>query len=161
MMINWSKLQPYKTTKQKSFEQLCYEIAVKLYPDTGTFTTVDDCGGGDGVEFYLTLKNGNEWGWQAKYYEGSVRLNIGSRKQQIIKSLKRAIEIHPNLMVWYLCIPMDLTPGEKTWVETELITHVPVGRQIEIIIWSETFLHEKINLPQFNGIKQAFFNELE
>ncbi|MCO5950739.1 NACHT domain-containing protein [Mucilaginibacter flavidus] len=159
-MIDWNKLQPYKTTKQKSFEQLCFEIAVKLYPEM-YFTPIDDSGGGDGVEFYVTLNNGSEWGWQAKYYEGSVRLSIGNRKQGIIKSLKRACEVHPNLTKWYLCLPMDFTPDEKTWAKTELITHIPAGRHIDIIPWNETFLHEKINLPKFNGLKQAFFNDLE
>jgi hypothetical protein len=76
MLIDWSRLQPYKKTKQKSFEQLCYQIAAKLYRGQGRLTSIDDSGGGDGVEFYLTFDDGKQFGWQAKYYEGSVRLNI-------------------------------------------------------------------------------------
>ena len=30
--------------------------------EKGRFTSVDDSGGGDGVEFYLTLENGDQWG---------------------------------------------------------------------------------------------------
>src|SRR6185312_4499583 len=164
MMINWGKLQPYKLTKQKSFEQLCYQIATKLFEDSGIFTPIDDSGGGDGVEFYLTLKNGEQWGWQAKYYEGSVRLNEHNRKQKIIDSLKRAIEVHPNLSIWYLCLPLDLTTNEAKWFKNELPKHIPLNRDIRIgeeFLWNESFIHEKLNQPEFNGLKQAFFNELE
>ena len=59
-MIDWSKLKPYQNDKYRSFEELCYQIAKGLYGENGLFTSVDDSGGGDGVEFYLTLPNGNE-----------------------------------------------------------------------------------------------------
>ena len=164
MIINWGKLQPYKLTKQKSFEQLCYQIATKLFEGSGIFTPIDDSGGGDGVEFYLTLKNGEQWGWQAKYYEGSVRLNEHNRKQKIINSLKRAIEVHPNLSIWYLCLPLDLTTDETKWFKNELLKYIPPDRNIKIgeeFLWNESFIHGKLNQPEFNGLKQAFFNELE
>ena len=34
----------------------------------GIFTSVNDSGGGDGVEFYLTREDGTEFGWQAKFF---------------------------------------------------------------------------------------------
>ena len=57
-MIDWSKLKPYQNDKYRSFEELCYQIAKGLYGEKGRFTSIDDSGGGDGVEFYLTLENG-------------------------------------------------------------------------------------------------------
>ena len=60
--IKWSKLKTYQNYKYRSFEELCYQIAKELYEEKGRFTSVDDSGGGDGVEFYLTLPNGDEWG---------------------------------------------------------------------------------------------------
>ena len=116
------------------------------------------------MEFYLTLDNGKQWGWQAKYYEGSVRLNLHNRKQSIIDSLKRAIEVHPNLNIWYLYLPMDLTPQETKWLNIELPKYIPPSRKVMIgeeFLWNESFIHEKLNQPKFNGLKQAFFNELE
>jgi hypothetical protein len=161
MLIDWSSLQPYKKTKQKSFEQLCYQIAAKLFKDKGTLTSIDDSGGGDGVEFYLPLDNGEEYGWQAKYYEGSIRLNISNRKQSIINSLKRTLAVHERLEVWYLCLPIDLTPEEREWFDKELPQNIPNGRKIVLKLWDESTLHEMINRPEFNGLKQAFFNRLE
>lgn len=161
MLIDWSKLQPYKRTKQKSFEQFCYQIVAKLFCDQGTLTSIDDSGGGDGVEFYITFENGNQFGWQAKFYEAPARLNVSNRKQNIIKSLKRAIEVHPQLEKWYLCLPTDLTNEENNWIQKDLKKHIPQNRSIEIEPWDESKLHELINRPNFNGLKQAFFNSLE
>ncbi|MFA5795510.1 MAG: hypothetical protein WC980_10655, partial [Candidatus Brocadiia bacterium] len=87
-MIDWGKLQAYQTAPWKSFEELCYQVAKTLYDNKGEFTPVDDSGGGDGVEFYLTLPNGDQWGWQAKFYHPDLRLN-SSRKSSIIESLKK------------------------------------------------------------------------
>ena len=101
-MIDWSELKPYENNKYRSFEELCYQIAKGLYGDKGRFTSVDDSGGGDGVEFYLTLENGDEWGWQAKFYHPDKRLS-DSRKRSIKDSLKTACEKHPRLKKWFLC----------------------------------------------------------
>ena len=64
-MIDWSKLKSYEHDQYRSFEELCYQIAKGLYGDRGRFTSIDDSGGGDGVEFYVTLPGGDQWGWQA------------------------------------------------------------------------------------------------
>ena len=86
-MIDWKKLEPYQGNKWKSFEEFCYSIAKRLYSTQGKFTPVDDSGGGDGVEFYLTMPDGSEWGWQAKFFYPNERLR--GRKTQIKQSLKR------------------------------------------------------------------------
>jgi hypothetical protein len=67
-MLDWSRLKTYQNSKYKSFEELCNQLAKRLHGSRGRFTSIDDSGGGDGVEFYLTLANGDEWGWQAKFY---------------------------------------------------------------------------------------------
>ncbi|NIR69473.1 hypothetical protein GWN42_08075 [candidate division KSB1 bacterium] len=51
VLLEWSKLRSYQNDKRKSFEELCYQIAKKLYGHLGEFTSIDDSGGGDGVEF--------------------------------------------------------------------------------------------------------------
>ncbi|RYG23651.1 MAG: hypothetical protein EOO01_44095, partial [Chitinophagaceae bacterium] len=137
MLINWNALQPYKTKKDKSFEQLCYQIARKLYDYKGIMTSIDDSGGGDGVEFYLTLPDQTEYGWQAKYYEGNpVRLSA-SRKTKIKDSLKKSIDLHPNMTDWFLCLPMVPTVEENKWIQGELKQLIPVDRKVEIIPWHE------------------------
>ncbi len=88
MPIEWSKLKPYRQDKRRSFEEVCYQIAKAKYSHLGRFTSIDDSGGGDGVEFYLTLLNGDEWGWQAKFYFPDPRLTSGQNKNyRIAQSL--------------------------------------------------------------------------
>ncbi|MCX2429624.1 ATP-binding protein [Pedobacter sp. GR22-10] len=161
-MLNWNKLQPYGTSKEKSFEQLCYQIANILYEnDNNRITPIEDRGGGDGIEFYLTEASGQEWGWQAKYYEGSPRLNEHNRKASIIGSLKRALEVHPALVKWYLCIPMDFTPAEQKWFDETLPTHIPDGRIVKLVPWNQSHIHKMLNKPECYGLRNAFFNDLE
>ncbi|MBL0135094.1 MAG: hypothetical protein IPP79_14465 [Chitinophagaceae bacterium] len=86
-VIVWKSIRPFKGSQNKGFEQLCFQLAMRLHGTEGYFTEVDDTGGGDGVEFYQRRKNAKEWGWQAKFYDGSVRLNLSGRKRKIIESL--------------------------------------------------------------------------
>jgi hypothetical protein len=110
VQVDWSRLESYKNDKRKSFEELCYQVARRLYEPHGTFYSIDDSGGGDGVEFYLTLADGTEWGWQAKFYHPSLRLDT-SRKRSIKKSLTKSLEKHQRLTKWYLCTPTEFTTG--------------------------------------------------
>lgn len=160
-MLDWNKLKPYKTSKEKSYEQLCFQLALRKFDHLGDFTPIDDSGGGDGVEFYLTLENGDEWGWQCKFYEGNVRLADSNRKPAIAGSLTKSLEKHPLLKKWFLCFPFDPTPVETTWIKGSLKNKIPADRDIEIIPWTHSLIHTFVNQPQFNGIWHAFFNMLE
>ncbi|MFD1357665.1 NACHT domain-containing protein [Fictibacillus halophilus] len=157
-MIDWSKLKPYDTDQKRSFEELCYQIARVQFDDIGIFTSVDDSGGGDGVEFFLTLANGEEWGWQAKFYlEGRL---VQGRKSSIIGSLKKSLEVHPNLKKWYLCIPMDLTVGEKEWFNTTL-KGIVGEKDVELYFWGESEFNYYLGSPEYAGRKNYFFGDLE
>lgn len=139
-IISWDKFISTQLSKNKSFEDLCYQLAVSVYGELGKFTRVDDSGGGDGVEFYLTLNNGDEWGWQAKFFPDK-RLN-SSRKKQIKKSLHTSHNTHPRLKKWFLCLIGDLTVDEDTWFKKTLSTLtydgvpvLPKEHNIELEIW--------------------------
>lgn len=114
--LDLDKLKPYNADKKKSFEFLCYQLCYEKFNTEGTFTPIDDSGGGDGVEFYLTKQNGDEYGWQCKFFG---RLNEGGRKQQIKKSLKHACQNHGSaLKKWYLWSKLDFTNEEKSWFDS-------------------------------------------
>ena len=162
MMIDWSKLEPYKNDQRRSFEELCYQIAKGLYGEKGRFTSVDDSGGGDGVEFYLTLENGDEWGWQAKFYYSQERLNYSNRKQSIIKSLKKACKTHPRLKKWFLCTPTNFTPkkgrsqGEQVWFDNTLRQSIPPNMDVDLEHWGDSDFNNWLSEPRFSG-KRALF----
>ena len=126
----------------------------------GRFTSVDDSGGGDGVEFYLTLENGDEWGWQAKFYYPNKRLN-NSRKRSIINSLKKSCEVHPLLKKWILCTPTDFTPKEQEWFNDMLRQSIPDEICIELEHWGDSEFNDQLSDPDFRGKLHYFFGEFE
>lgn len=167
-MIDWIRLKPYERDKYRSFEELCYQIAKGLYGHLGRFTSIDDSGGGDGVEFYLTLASGEQWGWQAKFYYPDGSLRVSSRKTSVKRSLQRACEEHPQLAKWFLCMPRNLTPVDQRWFDEKLARTrvsgrptVPACRNIELCNWGESDFVAWFSEPRFAGKRLFFFGELE
>lgn len=159
--ISWSKLEPYSGKTTRSFEELCYQVARRLYGDKGTFTPIDDCGGGDGVEFYLSLPDGTEWGWQAKFYYPNPRLKDSNRKKSIIGSLKKSLKEHPDLKKWFLCTPTKFTPGkggEVEWFNSTLTNELRT-RDVELIHWSESDFLDFLFRPETKGLYERFFDD--
>ena len=160
-MIDWSELETYQGSKYRSFEELCYQIAKGLYEERGRFTSVDDSGGGDGVEFYMTLPNGDQWGWQAKFYHPNPRLNVSSRKQSIEGSLKKACLTHSRLKKWILCTPSNFTPQEQDWFENTLCQSIPENMNVELEHWGDSEFNNWLSKPRFSGKLNYFFGDLE
>ena len=160
-MIDWLNLKPYQNNKYRSFEELCYQIAKGLYGEKGRFTSVDDSGGGDGVEFYLTLPNGDQWGWQAKFYHPQPRLSESGRKRSITNSLKKACKIHPRLKKWVLCTPTNFTIKEQDWFKNTLPQSMPENMNVEFEHWGDRDFNNWLSEPRFSGKRHYFFGELE
>jgi len=160
-MIDWSKLKAYQNDKRKSFEELCFQLAKRLYGHLGEFTSIDDTGGGDGVEFFLTLRDGTEWGWQAKFYYPQPRLD-DSRKRAITTSLTTSLTKHRKLKKWFLCTPTNFTVkgknNELSWFNSKLKTLKP---SLEIEHWGDSELSDLLSEPRMVGKKLYFFGELE
>lgn len=156
-MIDWSKLRPYQGYSWKSFEELCYQIAKGLHHEKGRFTPIDDSGGGDGVEFYLTMPDGREWGWQAKFYYPNRRLRASGRKTSVKNSLKRALRNHQRLEKWILCTPTNFTSKENEWFE-KLQKKYP---NVILEHWGDSDFNDFLRNPIFLGVKNHFFGELE
>lgn len=111
--------------------------------------------------------NGDQWGWQAKFYYPEARLT-GSRKTSIKESLQRACELHPNLKCWFLCTPGKLTPDEQDWFDNKLraAKHnrrpvVPDGHPVKLDNWTESDFIGWMSEERFAGIRLNFFGELE
>jgi hypothetical protein len=158
ILVNWHRLKPYKEDKRKSFEELCFQIAYSKHALEGTFVSVDDSGGGSGVEFYMTRKDGKEWGWQAKFYS-SGRWN-SSRRAAVKDSLKATLKTHPGMTHWFLCAPLDLTTkgsnSENKWFYTELKKLAP---KVELVYWGDSVLLAE--LATRPGLRNFFFGDLD
>ncbi|QIN84412.1 hypothetical protein GBA63_18525 [Rubrobacter tropicus] len=166
-MIDWSRLEPGQRDKTGRFEELCYQVEKGVYGSEARFVSVDDSGGGDGVEFYATFPDETQWGWQAKFFFPDTRLTPG-RKAQIKKSLQRACDVHPDLTKWFLCVPGELTTTERKWFEERLPgsilggrTVVPEGRSVTLEFLGHQYLSDKLSEERFAGKRRYFFGELE
>lgn len=161
-LVNWENLKPYRSNQNKSFEELCYQLIYEECSSQGILTPIDDSGGGDGVEFYLTFPNGDVWGWQCKFFG---RLNEGGRKTQIKKSLQKAYDTHGgNLKKWVLCSKLSFTNEERDWFFSQLptLTHggrvvLPEEHSVELDHLGDT----KINnlLRKYPDIHRYFFTD--
>ena len=89
------------------FEELCAQLARSERAD-GDFARTGNPDAG--VECYRTLPSG-EHGWQAKYF-----LTTPSPQQwrQIDESVNAALDGHPNLTRYVVCVPVDLPDGRPT-----------------------------------------------
>lgn len=151
--IDFSKLKPYNKSQYQSFELLWYLICKEEYK-SGRFTPIDDSGGGDGIEFYLTLDNGDVWGWQCKFFS---RLSESGRKKQIKDSLKKACKVHgKSLKKWFLCSMSDFTPTENDWFTNELSSNIPIEcADLKLFHFGDSDLCAY--LVKFPAIGNAFF----
>jgi hypothetical protein len=102
--INFSEIAPRCGSRQNSFEELCCQLAAKESVGKGTFTRFRGAGGDGGVECLLTLLDGSEEGWQAKYVP-----KVEALISQLDESLTTGLQIHPKLTKYYICFPFDLT----------------------------------------------------
>lgn len=145
--LDWNKLEPFGATKRKSFEELAYQLVEEEFSDEinkngAKLHSINDSGGGDGVEFYLEFPNDDIWGWQAKYFDSSSLED--SQKTQVKQSLHRAYEVHgTKLKKWYLCTKFDLT--DPKWLTDTLpgLTHkkktvLPSEHNVELVSWGES-----------------------
>ena len=105
--MNWQHFQTYNEASTRAFEAMCnqlFELWVnREYRDTTrSFVVVNGSGGDGGVESYARLVTGEEIGVQAKWFLDSVTT---SQFTQIKKSIITALEVHPKLIKYIICIP--------------------------------------------------------
>ena len=83
---------------------MCVQLACVETPKDAKFipTGTPDAG----VECYCVLPNEDEWGWQAKYFTSSL---TNTQWQQLDGSIETALDKHPRLVRYYVCIPRNRT----------------------------------------------------
>lgn len=103
MSINWQNLRSWKGSQHSAFEELCCQLAAYETVPPGSKPTRKDSPDA-GVECFWKLPNGDEWAWQAKFF---VRRPDESQWGQIDDSVKTALEKHPRLTRYTICLPVD------------------------------------------------------
>jgi hypothetical protein len=149
-------IRPVGGSKQHGFEEFCCQIAEleqDLEPQLRDAVFHRKGKYGDaGVECYYVLNNGEEWGWQAKYFIDRLERE---QWQQIDESVRAAVEKHQRLTKYIVCIPINLSDpkvkGKKSqkdsWndrVEKWTIWAQDKGRQVSFDKWEESALRSRL-----------------
>ena len=147
--LDWNSIRPLNGGRDKGFEELCTQLARAEMPSGATFVrkgTPDA-----GVECYVILSDGAEWGWQSKYVDGLGH----SQWSQINGSIKTALEKHPKLVRYFVCVPVDRADariqGQKSAKE-RWDDHVAKwnnwasdrGMTVEFVYWGSHDLLERL-----------------
>lgn len=163
MTIDWNAIRSLNGSQQGGFEELCSQLARSERPISALFVrngTPDA-----GVECYAVLDGGSEWGWQAKYFD-----TIGdSQWKQIDKSVKTALNKHPQLIRYFICIPLDLPDARlndqqsarQKWenhVEKWTIWASDRSMNIEFVYWGSHELLKLLAAPKNVGLVRFWFD---
>lgn len=161
--IDWNAIRPLNGSQADGFEELCAQLA-RIECPTGLHFVRK--GAPDaGVECFAIAGDGSEWGWQAKYFD-----RLGDRQwPQLDESVKTAIEKHPRLVRYFVCVPLDRSDGRqdgqksamdrwdehaKKWMQWA----VDKGRVVEFVYWGQSELIERLSRPEHVGRIRFWFD---
>jgi hypothetical protein len=163
--LNWLNIRSYNNSQNNAFEELVCQLArEEKIQNKASFIRVGAPDGG--VEAYCILKNGDEYGWQAKYFD-----SMGdSQWNQLEKSFKTALEKHPRLVKYYICIPLDRQDpriDDQKWfmdkwnekVEEWTNFALEHGRNIEFEFWGSSELIARLSQEKHAGRTYFWFNK--
>ncbi len=164
--INWLLIRPIHGSRQTGFEELCAQLAEReVRATSGGASFVRNAPPDAGVECYATFPDGSEWGWQAKYFTvlGSSQWN------QIESSVKAALEKHPGLVRYYICVPLDLPDprgagqrsARRRWnekVQRWKAWATDRGMCVEFDWWGSHELLSRLMLAENRGLVRYFFD---
>jgi len=161
--IDWNAIRPLNDSRAKGFEELCAQLARAESPDGSRFErkgTPDA-----GVECYAVLEDSNEWGWQAKY----LNRFDNSAWSEIDQSVKKALDKHPRLVTYFICVPLDrpdarisgqMSAKERwnnhvkkwtSWASSRSMT-------VDFVYWGSFQLLERLARPQHIGRVRFWFD---
>ncbi len=166
MNLDWRNIRPFNGSRQKGFEKLCVQLADSEKPASAKFVPTGDPDAG--VECYAVLPDGSEWGWQAKYFLGPME---AQQWRQLDDSVKTALDKHPALVRYFVCVPLDLPDGRvsgQTSARQRLEQRVEKwqgwaqerGMNVEFVWWGEHELTNILTNPRHMGRRQFWFGQI-
>lgn len=120
-----------------------------------------------GVECFWTFPNGDEWGWQAKFFLSPPNTN---QWRQIDDSVETALNRHPKLSVLAICLPLDRQDprvDQQEWFMDKWNRHIEKwsdwaqvrNMSVEFLYWGEHEVWERLSREEHRGRHFFWFNE--
>ena len=162
MDLNWANLRTLNGSQSDGFEELCSQLARMEAPDDAEFFRKGSPDGG--VECYCRLENGEEWGWQAKFFLSSLG---DSQWNQLDKSIKAALDSHPSLVRYFVCVPRNRSDRRRSGITTEMQrweTHAAKWMgwaaeremEVEFVWWGSSEFISRLSQDSQNGRTLCF-----
>ena len=159
---DFESLREWGGSRYRAFEELCYQLRDEI-PDGAELVKTGDPDGG--LEWYVTLRNGTQWGWQAKYVFG-----VGTLLKQMEQSLRTVVRKRPKCRKLTFCIPFDLPDapgvGERTSARQKFEnrkkswrSRIPGADRVRIELWcGGDLLARLVGHPSQRGMEWFFWD---
>ncbi|ADC61777.1 P-loop NTPase family protein [Allochromatium vinosum] len=165
MTLRWQDIKSFNNSQNNAFEELVCQLArEESIEGRKEFYRVAAPDGG--VEAYCVLGNGDEYGWQAKYFSSMGT----SQWNQVEDSFKTALSTHPRLKKYFICIPLDRQDprreqqtwfmdrwNEKTKAWADYVKSQ--GRDIIFEYWGSSELIYRLSQEKHAGRKLFWFSQ--
>ena len=167
--FHWTNLISLNSSQNDAFEELLCQLAKKEpIENKKEFIKVGNPDGG--VECYVVLENGNEIGFQAKWFLSTPDTG---QWNQVEKSFKTAIKKHSKMIQYYVAIPLDRADprldnqkwfmdkwNEKIeqWKKFALDTY---DRKINFVYWGSSEFITRLSKDENVGLKSFFFGDID
>lgn len=166
--IDYYRIRPHGGSRDKGFEELVCQLASLEPRESGAVFHRKGIGADGGVECFLRNADGSEIGWQAKYFSNFGAAQIG----QLDKSIKQALEKHPQLDRFIVALPFDLKDARvgkqqselqrwEKWTKRWKAEAAKTGRTLEFELWAASQLTERLSRDTslYRGRAAFWFDE--
>jgi hypothetical protein len=166
--IDFKEIRTLDGSQHAGFEEICTQLAALDPADPEAIFVRKGSGGDGGVECFRQNPGGSETGWQAKYvfqWDDSLASQLGD-------SIETALEKHPHLAEYIVCLPFDLpdarsgrgkTAREKweDWKARRIKGAQKRKFPLSITLWGRTELIARLtrDASQFGGRMLYWFNK--
>ena len=166
MPNEWDKLRSWNGSKSAAFEELICQLA--SYENSASEGTFERKGMPDaGVECFWKFPSNAEHGWQAKFFTSAPN---SSQWKQVDHSVKTALEKHPNLRHYTICMALDHPDSRRegaTSSRDHLNAHVTKwegwavekGMCVQFFYWGTHEIIERLSRDEHRGRHYFWFGE--
>lgn len=166
--MNWNNIISLNGSQNNAFEELVCQLASLEFSKDGKFIKVGNPDAG--VECYIIKENGDEIGFQAKYFLSTPQQ---TQWNQLDSSIKTALEKHPNLKSYYVAIPIDRADPRvdnkesfkdkwEKWVKKwQDKAKSDYSKEIDIVYWGSHELIKMLKDEKSTGLVKYFFGDID
>ena len=162
--IDFNNIRSINGSANEGFEEFVCQLARREeIPCTKTFVRKGKPDGG--VECYWTLEDGSIVAWQAKYF---CKAFDDSQYQQIDRSVKEALDSHPNLRRYVIAVPTDPSDAHvagrmsmKERIDGYVERWSKINSHVTFDFWWASDLIERLQKSSNQGLLRFWFGKHE